>query len=91
MTKFHVLAEMLRAAFNSSCVSEDNYHDIVRCMRQCSPVYRDLDPKEEDDMLRALGVRYNPFEHYENIRFGLVIGAQRSGEIDRLVTLFDSL
>lgn len=94
MLRFKILLEMLYTAFDSTTVSEQNYHDIVRCMRVISPIYRPLSSDEQNEVITRFGnsrsvADYNPFEHFENIRYALSFGDECPG-INRLVLKFDA-
>jgi hypothetical protein len=94
MDMFKILLEMLYTAFDSMTVSEQNYHDIVRCMRVISPIYRPLSVDEQNEVIKRFGnsrsvADYNPFEHFENIRYALSFGDDCPA-INMLVKEFDT-
>jgi hypothetical protein len=72
MSRFSQLLRILDCAFTTG-MSEQNYHDIVRCLRD----YRDKPdpPNIERYELQQLGwpVDYHPCDHMENIRWGTVL------------------
>lgn len=79
------LALMLKEAFNVE-VDEFNYHDIVSCLRyahETSTIF-ELRP-----YLIQYGFpsTYNPFEHMEDIRWGMMFG-DHNRMVDEYVALF---
>lgn len=91
--QFQLVINMIHAAFKSKDgVSEGNYHDIVDSMRICSPDYRRLDDAKVEYMCKVFDTRcggyYNPFEHYENIRFGLFFSGIECKAVQDLVDKF---
>lgn len=87
--RFARLLLLLRHVFsNGTVVSEDNYHDIVHCMRDYQEGGRAA-ATEERQMMNTLGwpAHYHPCDYMENIRFCLVFGSHNP-TITMLVTKY---
>lgn len=70
MIKCNIIADMLQAAFAGS-VTEQDYHLIVKCLREYS-VNRDTREVEREVFASRGWLKdYDPCTHMENIRFGL--------------------
>ena len=75
MNPFESLLLMLKIVFDgSTTISEDQYHDVVACMRRYNT--KRLSTAIEQTALRAAGfpVTYHPCNHMERIRFCTVFG-----------------
>ena len=78
LQRFTLLLSLLEHVFRSgTVVSEDNYHDVVRCMRDYEEKGRAA-ASDEREMMNTLGwpEQYHPCDHMENIRFCLVFGSE---------------
>lgn len=82
--QFMVLLRMLKVLFEGPTVSEDQYHDVITCMRRYDT---DRVPVEtEQAALLEIGypVTYHPCDHMERIRFCTVFG-KPSANLKRLL------
>ena len=85
------LFEILACFHDSGTVSEDNYHDVVRCIRA---VRSHINDDHELERLMRIEIekrgwpqRYNPFELDSSIRFGTVFEhVHHKTQIDDMVT-----
>ena len=85
---FLIIIDMLEAAFNSP-VSERDYHDIVRCIREYGGS-RD-DHTNERAVLTAKGwpESYDVCEQVEAIRYAMVFGTVDNARVQAAVAEWD--
>jgi hypothetical protein len=84
-SRFGVIIDILEIAF-SNPVSESDYHNIVRCLREYD---RLRDPEEtERYQLRIRGwpEDYHPCEHMENVRWGFAFVDVSNQDVTSLLT-----
>jgi hypothetical protein len=70
---FCILLDLLDAAFNSP-ISEKDYHDVVRCIREYSSSRDSRSVEQELQVARGWPASYDACEHAERVRFAFVFG-----------------
>lgn len=88
--RFSLLVEMLDRAFRGgNSVSQDNYHDMVWCLRTYDTSGRARQNEERKVLLRhGWPTSYHPCDHMERIRWGMCFGDVSDDIIDARVQAF---
>lgn len=83
-TRFGQLLEMLQYAFSHG-VTEQNYHDIVACLRDYDNHRDPVDVEKSELHQKKFPLTYHPCDFMENIRWGFVFLAQSNHELDKMI------
>ena len=87
---FCILLDMLGAAFNSP-VSEKNYHDVVRCIREYSSSRESRSVEQELQVAKGWPASYDVCEHSEGVRFGMVFGPSDNAVVQAAINQWDCM
>lgn len=85
--RFRLQLDMLKESF-SNPVSENDYHEIVGCLRDYST--NRCDPTIEAHELREHGFPsdYHPCDHLERIRFAMTFNSKDNTRIRELINAY---
>lgn len=82
---FAALVLMLDTMFSEQVVSEAQYHEVVRCMRDYDAARQS--PEVERAVLAEAGwpSTYHPCDHMERIRFFVILGGESNETLQHLL------